>query len=64
MDDKCHNSMFTGVYLGRPSCIRKFRHNDTNHLSNILSDFEGKSETVLVAVEGLYRYEHLRAFDL
>jgi hypothetical protein len=56
MDDKSHNSMFTGVFLAKPACVRKFRHNDTGHLETLLVEVEEKFDQVLVCIEGLYRF--------
>lgn len=55
LDAKCHNSIFTGVYLSETSCVRKFTHNNMKHLETILNELEGKHESLLVVVEGLYR---------
>jgi serine palmitoyltransferase len=54
-DGKSHNSLFVGVYLGRPGRVRKFIHNDMKHLEEVLLE-EGKQFThTLVVVEGFYR---------
>lgn len=55
LDEKSHNSIFVGTYLGRPGRIRKLGHNDMKHLEEILLE-EGKQFThTLVVVEGFYR---------
>lgn len=57
MDRACHNSIFTGVFLGRCSNVQKFRHNDMVDLESLLQklprDF---GRDAIVIVEGLYRF--------
>ena len=55
LDDKCHNSMLTGIFLAKPTVVRKFRHNDMNHLETLLEELTGKHDHILVAIEGIYR---------
>lgn len=56
MDEKSHNSMFVAAYLAKPKGIRKFRHNDMNHLEELLKQAAAETSPILVAVEGAYRY--------
>lgn len=56
MDRACHNSIFTGVFLGRCSDVHKFRHNDMIDLEAMLQRLPRKSDReIIVVVEGLYR---------
>lgn len=59
MDEKCHNSMHVGVFLGKAGLVRKFGHNDLKQLENILREHEGRYANVMVAVEGFYRHVSL-----
>ncbi|KIV87753.1 hypothetical protein PV11_03276 [Exophiala sideris] len=54
LDEKSHNSMFVAAYQSQPGLIRKFRHNDLNHLKEILDASMGQYTNTLVAVEGFY----------
>ncbi|KAJ0122921.1 Aminotransferase FUM8 [Diaporthe amygdali] len=55
VDRVCHNSIFTGVYLGRCSAIHKFNHNDMFDLESTLKNLPRNSDQdVIVIVEGLY----------
>lgn len=57
MDRACHNSIFTGVFLGRCSNIRKFDHNNMIDLKSMLQKLPRDSDQdIIVVVEGLYRY--------
>lgn len=56
MDENCHNSMFTGVFLGSSTNLRKFKHNNMEHLEALLSGCIDESTNVIVAIEGLYRF--------
>ncbi|KXH64728.1 aminotransferase class I and II [Colletotrichum nymphaeae SA-01] len=56
MDENCHNSMFTGVFLASSPNLRKFKHNDMEHLETLLSGCIDESVNVIVAIEGLYRF--------
>lgn len=57
VDRVCHNSIFTGVYLGRCSEIHKFNHNDMFGLESTLKNLPRNSDQdVIVIVEGLYRF--------
>ncbi|KAK1957419.1 aminotransferase class I and II [Colletotrichum sublineola] len=54
MDEDCHNSMFTGVFLGPSSNLKRFRHNNMEHLEILLSGCVDDSVDIIVAIEGLY----------
>lgn len=56
MDENCHNSMFTGVFLASSPNLRKFKHNNMVHLELLLSGCIDESVNVIVAIEGLYRF--------
>ncbi|EXF74801.1 aminotransferase class I and II [Colletotrichum fioriniae PJ7] len=56
MDENCHNSMFTGVFLASSPNLRKFKHNNMEHLELLLSGCIDESVNVIVAIEGLYRF--------
>ncbi|KAJ3940344.1 uncharacterized protein N0V96_009338 [Colletotrichum fioriniae] len=56
MDENCHNSMFTGVFLASSPNLRKFKHNNMVHLVLLLSGCIDESVNVIVAIEGLYRF--------
>jgi serine palmitoyltransferase len=58
LDEKAHNSSFSGTYAAEPSAIKKFKHNDQADLRRILQDAREHAvgyTGVLVVVEGLYR---------
>jgi serine palmitoyltransferase len=55
LDDKCHNSMFTGTFRGQAACMRKFKHNDLQDLELILRELCEAHEQVIVGIEGLCR---------
>ncbi|KAJ0299611.1 hypothetical protein COL516b_009118 [Colletotrichum fioriniae] len=57
MDENCHNSMFTGVFLASSPNLRKFKHNNMEHLELLLSGCIDESVNVIVAIEGLYSME-------
>ncbi|KAK1671006.1 aminotransferase class I and II [Colletotrichum godetiae] len=57
MDENCHNSMFTGVFLASSANLRKFKHNNMEHLETLLSGCIDESINVIVAIEGLYSME-------
>ncbi|KXH31616.1 aminotransferase class I and II [Colletotrichum salicis] len=57
MDENCHNSMFTGVFLASSPNLRKFIHNNMEHLETLLSGCIDESINVIVAIEGLYSME-------
>ncbi|KAK1466172.1 aminotransferase class I and II [Colletotrichum tamarilloi] len=57
MDENCHNSMFTGVFLAPSPNLRKFKHNNMEHLETLLSGCFDESVNVIVAIEGLYSME-------
>ncbi|KAK1997930.1 aminotransferase class I and II [Colletotrichum falcatum] len=54
MDEDCHNSMFTGAFLGPFSILKKFKHNDMEHLGILLSGCVDDSVSIIVAIDGLY----------
>ena len=54
MDEKSHSSMYTGAFLARTGCIKKFQHNDMKQLKSMLEELGPKYENTLVAVEGFY----------
>lgn len=57
VDRACHNSIFTGVFLGRCSQIHKFVHNDMIDLESTLKMVPWNlKRNVIVIVEGLYRF--------
>ncbi|KAL0780174.1 hypothetical protein CaCOL14_004658 [Colletotrichum acutatum] len=56
MDENCHNSMFTGAFLASSPNLRKFKHNNMEHLEILLSGCIDESVNVIVAIEGLYRF--------
>lgn len=55
MDEKCHNSMFSGAFLSEAGARRRVRHNDMNELEAILESASGKFSNIMVAIEGMYR---------
>ena len=55
MDEKCHNSMFSGAFLSEAGARRRFRHNDMNELEAILISASETFLHIMVAVEGMYR---------
>ncbi|KAI8273796.1 Aminotransferase FUM8 [Colletotrichum sp. SAR 10_98] len=57
MDENCHNSMFTGVFLGICPNLRKFKHNNMDHLETLLSGCIDATDNIIVAIEGLYSME-------
>ncbi|GKT54593.1 FUM8p protein [Colletotrichum tofieldiae] len=57
MDENCHNSMFTGVFLAPGANLRKFKHNNMESLENLLTACVDESINVIVAIEGLYSME-------
>ncbi|KAI8312057.1 Serine palmitoyltransferase 2 [Colletotrichum sp. SAR11_59] len=57
MDENCHNSMFTGVFLGICPNLRKFKHNNMDHLETLLSGCVDATDNIIVAIEGLYSME-------
>ncbi|KAI1871370.1 uncharacterized protein JN550_004364 [Neoarthrinium moseri] len=54
MDHNCHNSMFTGVFLGKCTSVWKFKHNHIGHLQSILEELAVTEHRVIVLIEGLY----------
>jgi 8-amino-7-oxononanoate synthase len=52
-DELIHNSALAGIKLSG-AARRFFRHNDMEHLEELLSSFEGKFRRILVIVEGVY----------
>ncbi|KAL6709945.1 hypothetical protein ACN47E_000730 [Coniothyrium glycines] len=54
IDEKSHNSMFVAVYLAKPGRIRRFRHNDMDHLHTILEQDRKSFRHTLVVIEGFY----------
>ncbi|TLS30739.1 hypothetical protein PpBr36_03916 [Pyricularia pennisetigena] len=58
-DEHCHNSIFTGVFLGMGQLggvsLRRFSHNDAAKLEELLRD--STAPVKLVVVEGLYSME-------
>ncbi|KAF9877147.1 aminotransferase class I and II [Colletotrichum karsti] len=57
MDENCHNSMFTGVFLGICPNLWKFKHNNMDHLETLLSGCVDGTDNIIVAIEGLYSME-------
>ncbi|KAK1975553.1 aminotransferase class I and II [Colletotrichum cereale] len=57
MDENCHNSKFTGVFVSRCANFRKFKHNNMESLESLLAGCYDESINVIVAVEGLYSME-------
>jgi serine palmitoyltransferase len=55
MDEKCHNSMFSGAFLSEVGARRRLRHNDMDELEAILESASKTFPNVMVAVEGMYR---------
>jgi len=55
VDEKCHKSVLTGIYLAETGCVRKFHHNECEHLETILGELKGEYQHILVFIEGLYR---------
>ena len=51
-DELCHASIIDGVRLSLCSSKHKFRHNDINHLEELLARLAGKS--VIVVAESVY----------
>lgn len=52
-DELVHNSAVVGAKLSR-AAIRTFRHNDLDHLEEVLRETRAEHKNVLIAVEGLY----------
>jgi len=52
-DELIHNSALAGIKLSG-AARRFFRHNDMDHLEELLSGFSGKFRRILVIVEGVY----------
>ena len=52
-DELIHNSILTGIKLSGAT-RRFFRHNDMQHLEELLAGFEGKFRRILVVAEGIY----------
>ena len=52
-DELVHNSAVIGAKLSRATC-RTFRHNNMDHLEEVLREVRGDYKNVLIAVEGLY----------
>ncbi len=52
-DELIHNSALAGIKLSG-AARRFFRHNDMEHLEELLSGFTGKFRRTLVIVEGIY----------
>lgn len=60
LDKDCHNSAFTGVFLGQSTGlqVRKFAHNDMIQLEGILKETRrGDKTRVMVIIEGCYSME-------
>ncbi|KAH8898812.1 aminotransferase class I and II [Thozetella sp. PMI_491] len=57
LDDKCHNSVFTGLFLAQPRSIRKYVYGDMLQLERILEEVTGGDTKVLVVTEGIYSME-------
>ena len=55
MDEKCHNSMFSGAFLSKAAARRRMKHNDTDDLEAILESTSKTFSNIMVAVEGMYR---------
>lgn len=60
-DEYVHASMHDGIKLGRAKCARRFRHNDVEHLREILTELLTSvgdqppiCSTAVVAIEALY----------
>jgi 8-amino-7-oxononanoate synthase len=53
MDDLSHSSVISGVKATRAT-VRTFRHNDLDHLDEILAAEREKHDLCLIAVESLY----------
>ncbi len=53
MDELSHNSVATGARTSDATTI-VFRHNDLDHLDQLLTENRGKYENVLITVESLY----------
>ncbi|USP74367.1 Aminotran-1-2 domain containing protein [Curvularia clavata] len=54
MDEKCHNSMFSGAFQSEAGARKRFRHNDMNELEAILISVSETFSHIMVAVEGMY----------
>lgn len=58
LDELVHNSLVMGVKMSRIplSQVKYFRHNDANHLKQILSEVRSKSKlsNILIVVESVY----------
>ncbi|KAK2006283.1 aminotransferase class I and II [Colletotrichum eremochloae] len=57
IDENSHNSMFTGVFLAACPKVRKFKHNNMDHLETLLKGCVEKPDKIIVAIEGLYSME-------
>ncbi|MBL8574591.1 MAG: aminotransferase class I/II-fold pyridoxal phosphate-dependent enzyme [Hyphomicrobiaceae bacterium] len=53
MDELAHNSIVMGGKSGRAE-VRSFRHNDLDHLDEVLTRFRAEKRYCLIAVESLY----------
>jgi hypothetical protein len=55
LDEKSHNSLFVAAYQSRAQRIRKYRHNDMEHLRDILEESSSSCAKILVATDGYLR---------
>lgn len=53
LDELAHNSMFTGAQLSGAKRLT-YRHNDTDHLAEVLAAHRSSGEMCLVLTEGIY----------
>lgn len=53
VDEASHNSIMVGTQLSRARAV-PFRHNDTQHLAELLGQLRHRHTRALVVVEGLY----------
>ena len=56
IDELCHNSIQTGIRLGKDCTVRKFRHNDHESLERILVEEKttAREKQIIIVVESIY----------
>jgi len=53
IDELCHNSIVAGTKATKATVL-SFRHNDLDHLAQLLAEHRGTHRNCLIVVEGLY----------
>jgi 8-amino-7-oxononanoate synthase len=51
-DELCHASLIDGMRLSMSRAVYKFRHNDVAHLTELLTQYAGK--TIVIVIESVY----------